>query len=154
MGLLNAMVKTVSKKKREEMMLHMMPQMIEGIDINELNNSWKIPDTRDLKQMWKDESVVNSPAITILYLCNAQGGYEITKDEQQLPMSVMMPMGLSVYETRDGKTEIAHMNIGMMANFFTGVTKTSRLINMENATQSVAVVLFERADINQYLSVF
>ncbi len=36
MGLMDSMVKTIKKEKREEMMVNMMPQMMEGLDINEL----------------------------------------------------------------------------------------------------------------------
>ena len=36
MGLMDLMVKTISKEKREEMMVNMMPLMMGGMDINEL----------------------------------------------------------------------------------------------------------------------
>jgi hypothetical protein len=36
MGLMDSMVKLISKEKREEMMVNMMPLMMQGMDINEL----------------------------------------------------------------------------------------------------------------------
>jgi hypothetical protein len=38
-------------------------------------------------------------------------------------MSVMMPMGVSVYEKKDGSVEVAAMNIGMMGGMFSGEAK-------------------------------
>ena len=38
-------------------------------------------------------------------------------------MSVMMPMGVSVYETADGQVKIAAMNLGLMSNFFNGAVR-------------------------------
>ena len=206
MGLMDIMVKTISKEKREEMMVNMMPLMMGGMDINELmpkmmvamlkdvtsediadylkdtlgdkqklqemankmleanpmakmmmkkyksrlgfdetvsaltdsipKNNWKIPDIRDLQKLWKEEGITEGPKMKILYLCNAKGGYEITRDDELLPMTVMMPMGLSIYETSKGEVEIAFMNLGMMSGMFTGVTHEvlkSSAQNIENA---------------------
>ena len=38
-------------------------------------------------------------------------------------MSVLMPMGVSVYETNDGQVGIAAMNIGFMSMMFSGTVK-------------------------------
>ena len=99
-------------------------------------HNWKIPDTRDLQKLWQEDGIEDAPKIKILYLCNAKGGYEITKDDELLPMTVMMPMGLSVYETSTGEVEIAFMNLGMMSGMFTGATHEvlkSSAQNLENA---------------------
>ncbi len=206
MGLMDSMVKLLPKEKREEMMVNMMPLMMEGMDINELmpkmmvamfndvtsediadylkdtledkdklqemvnkmlsanpmakmmmkkyrstlgfdetvnalmksipKNNWAIPDTRDLQKLWVEEGIKEAPKIKILYLCNAKGGYEITREDELLPMTVMMPMGLSIYETSKGEVEIAFMNLGMMSGMFTGVTNEvlkSSAQNLENA---------------------
>ena len=99
-------------------------------------NNWAIPDTRDLQKLWKEEGNIEAPKIKILYLCNAREGYEITREDELLPMTVMMPLGLSIYETSKGKVEIAFMNLGMMSGMFTGVTHEvlkSSAQNLENA---------------------
>lgn len=206
MGLMDLMVKSIKREKREEMMVNMMPLMMEGLDINELmpkmavamfkdvtsediadylkntledkeklqkmankileanpmakmmmkkyksklgfdetvnalmdsipKNNWTIPDTRDLQKLWKEEGIKDAPKIKILYLCNPKGGYEITRDDELLPMTVMMPLGLSIYETSKGEVEIAFMNLGMMSGMFSGVTHEvlkSSAQNLENA---------------------
>lgn len=206
MGLMDLMVKSINREKREEMMVNMMPLMMEGLDINELmpkmavamfkdvtsediadylkntledkeklqkmankileanpmakmmmkkhksklgfdetvnalmdsipKNNWTIPDTRDLQKLWKEDGIKDAPKIKILYLCNPKGGYAITRDDELLPMTVMMPLGLSIYETSKGEVEIAFMNLGMMSGMFTGVTHEvlkSSAQNLENA---------------------
>ncbi len=193
MALMETMVKLIKKEKRKEMMVNMMPQMMEGIDMNELmpkitanmlkdlsvddivdflkdiindsdklsslvskiteanlmpkmmmktwkskydfdetvaaltenapKNGWHIPDRRDLQKLWKEQGIEDAPKIMVLYFCNAKGGHSITKDDELKALSVMMPMGVSIYETTIGEVEIAAMNIGMMSGMFTGVAK-------------------------------
>ena len=86
-------------------------------------NGWHIPDTRDLQKLWKEQGIKDAPKIKVLYFCNAEGGYAITKDDKLKAMSVMMPMGVSIYETLAGEIEIAAMNIGMMSGMFAGDAK-------------------------------
>ncbi len=187
-------INALPREKREEMMIDMMPLMMEGIDMNELmprmmsnmlkdvtaddivnflkeilkdkerlselgtkiqdaylmsqmmfrvdrsslnfeetvatlsesakQNGWTIPDTRDLQRQYHDEGLDDMTRCTILYFCNAQGGYAIfTSSDKSKAMSVMMPMGVSVYETDQRQVEIAAMNLGLMSNFFSGVIK-------------------------------
>lgn len=210
MKLMDTMVGAISKEKREEMMVKMMPMMMEGIDVNEMmpkmmaamlkdvssddvadylhktledketlqgmidtmleanmmvkmmmvrqtstlgfdetvdalmrnipRHNWKIPDTRDLQALWQAEGIENPPRIKVLYLCNPQGGSKIASIDELMPMSVMMPMGLSIYETSTGKVEIAYMNLGMMSGMFTGVAHNvlrESADNLSNALKGI-----------------
>ena len=193
-SMMDAMIKMLPQEKREEMMINMMPLMMEGIDMNELmprmmtnmlqditaddiinylkealkdkeklnelgvkvqeanlmqqmmfrvdtstlsfeetvssltestqQNGWVIPDTRDLQHEYHKAGLTDMTKCMILYFCNPQGGYKIlTSSDKSKAMSVMMPMGVSVYETTDGQVEIAAMNLSLMSNFFSGVIK-------------------------------
>ena len=193
-SMMDAMIKMMSQEKREEMMINMMPLMMEGIDMNELmprmmanmlqdvtaddiinhlketlkdkeklnelgakvqganlmqqmmfrvdtstlsfeetvssltesarKNGWVIPDTRDLQHEYHKAGLTDMTRCTILYFCNPQGGYKIlTGSDKSKAMSVMMPMGVSIYETTGGQVEIAAMNLSLMSNFFSGVIK-------------------------------
>ena len=193
-SMMDAMIKMLSQEKREEMMINMMPLMMEGIDMNKLmprmmtnmlqditaddiinylketlkdkeklnelgakiqeanlmqqmmfrvdtsalgfeetvssltqsaqQNGWHIPDTRDLQHEYHKAGLTDMTKCMILYFCNPQGGYKIlTSSDKNKAMSVMMPMGVSVYETTDGQVEIAAMNLSLMSNFFSGVIK-------------------------------
>ena len=193
MGMMDIMVNMLGKKKREELMINMMPLMMEGIDMNELmpkmmgnmlkdlsaddliqflkdalgeketvkkllqkigeanlmqkmmfkthasrfgfdetveklhenalNNGWTIPDVRNLQQEYVDSGIEEMTRLKVLYFCNSQGGYSIIQNDEKKAMSVMMPMGVSVYEKKDGSVEIASMNIGMMGGMFSGEAK-------------------------------
>ncbi len=193
-SVMDAMIRLLSRKKREEMMINMMPLMMEGIDMNELmprmmanmlegvtadgivnylketlkdkeklnelgaklqeanlmaqmmfrvdtsnlgfgetvssltesaqQNGWVIPDMRDLQHEYHKAGLTDMTRCTILYFCNPQGGYKIlTSSDKSKAMSVMMPLGVSIYETADGQVEIAAMNLRLMSHFFSGVIK-------------------------------
>ncbi len=191
---MDTMIKALPRKKREEMMINMMPLMMEGIDLNELmprmmadmlkdvtaddiikylkdtlkdneklselgaklqeanlmaqmmfrvdtshlnfeetisalsesarKNGWKIPDTRDIQHEYHLAGLSDMTRCTILYFCNPHGGYDIlTSSDKNKAMSVMMPTGVSIYETTDGQVKIAAMNLSLMSNFFGGAVK-------------------------------
>jgi uncharacterized protein (DUF302 family) len=193
-SMMDVMIKMLSPKKREEMMINMMPLMMEGIDMNKLmprmmtnmlrditpddiinylketlkdkeklnelgtkikeanlmqqmmfrvdtsalsfeetifsltaaaeQNGWIIPDTRDLQQEYNKAGLTDMTRCTILYFCNPHGGYKIlTSSDKSKALSVMMPVGVSVYETASGRVEIASMNLSLMSNFFSSVVK-------------------------------
>ncbi len=116
-----------------------MGQMMFRVDTSKLNfvetvstlseaakrNGWIIPDdTRDLQQDYHQAGLNDMNRCTILYFCDPQGGYAIfTSNDTNKAMSVMMPMGVSVYETTDGQVKIAAMNLGLMSNFFSDPVK-------------------------------
>jgi uncharacterized protein (DUF302 family) len=191
---MDTMINALPREKREEMMINMMPLMMEGIDMDELmprmmssmlrdvtaddiinylketlkdkeklsklgtkiqdanlmgqmmfrvdtsrlnfeetisalsesakQNGWKIPDTRDLQREYHAAGLNDMTQCTILYFCNPQGGYSIlTSSDINKAMSVMMPMGVSVYEITNGQVKIAAMNLSLMSNFFSGAVK-------------------------------
>lgn len=117
---------------------NLMGQMMFRVDTSSLNfeetvstlsesarqNGWLIPDTRDLQHEYHNAGLDDMTRCTVLYFCNPRGGYAIfTSSDTNKAMSVMMPMGVSVYETTDGKVQIAAMNLGLMSNFFSGAVK-------------------------------
>ncbi len=209
-AMMDMMIKSISKEKREQMMINMMPKMMEGIDIYEFmpkmmtdmlkdvtvddviefikraieeqdklkeladkiaqanlmqqmmfkvyqsklgfdetvsavaeaapRNGWQIPDIRDLQKDYQEAGLSDTTKVKIIYFCNPQGGYDILKDDSNKSMSVMMPMGVSIYETSDGRVEIAAMNLGMMSGMFSGVVQevlSSGAANMEKTLQGV-----------------
>ncbi len=214
MGLMDLMmdmiIKSISQEKREQMMLNMMPQMMEGIDIYDFmpkmmsemlkdvtvddvtafvkraiqendklkeladkiaeanlmqqmmfkvyrsklgfdetvstvaeaasRNGWEIPDIRDLQEEYLKAGLSDMTKVKILYFCNPPGGYDILKEDRNKSMSVMMPMGVSIYQTSDGRVEIAAMNLGMMSGMFSGAVKdvlSNGAANLEKTLEGV-----------------
>jgi uncharacterized protein (DUF302 family) len=86
-------------------------------------NGWEISMVHDLQKTYQQAGLEDMSKVTTLYFCNPQGGYEILQDDAYKPMAVMMPMGVSVYETREGKVQIASMSLERMSMMFGGVVK-------------------------------
>ena len=78
--------------------------------------------------------------VKILYLCDPEGGYAILREDINKSMSVMMPTGVGVYETSDGRIEIAAMNFVMMSDMFSGIIRevlASAGIRLEKSLEGV-----------------
>jgi uncharacterized protein (DUF302 family) len=87
-------------------------------------SGWRIPAVHDLQAHYISEGLEDMTKLKILYFCNPQGGYKIlTSADSNKAMSVMMPIGVSVFETSTGEVQIAALNLGLMNNFFGGVVK-------------------------------
>ena len=98
-------------------------ETVSSLEESAKKNGWTIPEIRDLQQDYIEEGLEDMTKVKILYFCNPQGGYNILKDDDYKKMSVMMPMGVSVYKTTDGQVGIAAMNIGFMSMMFSGAVK-------------------------------
>lgn len=98
-------------------------ETVSSLEESAKKNGWTIPEVRDLQQDYFEAGLEEMTKIKILYFCNAKGGYNILKDDDYKKLSVMMPMGVSVYETNDGQVKIAAMNIGFMSMMFSGTVK-------------------------------
>ena len=93
---------------------------VKNLHENAEKNNWRIPEIRDLQKDYVEAGLSDMTKLKVLYFCNPQGGYNIIKNDENKPMSVMMPMGVSVYEKSDGTVEISAMNLGMMSGMFAG----------------------------------
>jgi uncharacterized protein (DUF302 family) len=98
-------------------------ETVSSLEESAKGNGWTIPEIRDLQQDYVEAGLEDMKKVKILYFCNPQGGYNILKDDDYKKMSVMMPMGVSIYETNDGQVKIAAMNIGFMSMMFSGTVK-------------------------------
>ena len=79
----------------------------------------------------------------IIYFCSPHGGYRILKADNDKSMSVMMPIGVSVYETNDGQVYVAGMNLGLMSTMFEGTIKEVFKEGAENYEKTLALPLTE-----------
>jgi uncharacterized protein (DUF302 family) len=137
------------------MVKKMMPSMMFATHKSKLNfdetvsslkesaerNGWTIPEIRDLQQDYIEAGLEDMTKVKILYFCNAQGGYNILKNDDYKKMSVMMPMGVSIFETNNGQVKIAAMNIGFMSMMFSGIVKKVLQEGGGNFTNSVANII-------------
>ena len=87
------------------------------------HHGWDVPMTHDLQGCYHEAGLEDMTRVTTLYLCYPDGGYRILQDDANKPLAVMMPMGVSVYETSEGEVFIAGMNLGRMSTMFSGTAK-------------------------------
>ena len=209
--MMDVMIKRIPKEKREEMMINMMPMMMEGIDINELmpkmtkellkdvtvddvvnylkktlketeklqelvskmkeasvmqkimlktyksklnfeetvaaiheaapQNGWKISDSRDLQKQYQEAGLSDMTKLKILYLRNPQGEYAVLSEDKNKAISVFMPTGLSVYETSEGRVEIAAMNLDVMSGMIAGAGEEVLDKEAENLKKTLAGIV-------------
>jgi uncharacterized protein (DUF302 family) len=86
-------------------------------------HGWQIPMVHDLQNTYQEAGFEDMTRLTTIYLCNPEGGYQILQDDANKPMAVMMPTGVTVYETSDGEVHIAGMNLGRMSKMFGGTVR-------------------------------
>lgn len=103
-------------------------------------NGWTVPQVLDLQGHYLHEGLPDMRRATIVYYCNAKAGIDITKDDADKPMMVMMPSGVAVYETSSGEVRIAHMNFGLMRHMFGGVVKKALSQAARNMAKAMAAV--------------
>lgn len=103
-------------------------------------NGWTVPQVLDLQDHYHREGLPEMRRATIVYYCNAKAGIDITRDDADKPMLVMMPTGIAVYETSSGEVRIAHMNFGLMRHMFGGVIKKALTQSARNMAKAMAAV--------------
>jgi uncharacterized protein (DUF302 family) len=86
-------------------------------------NGWDVRMEHDLQECYVEAGYEDMTRATTLYLCYPDGGYQIMKDDANKPLSAMMPMGVSVYETNEGEVRIAGMNLERMSMMMGGTAK-------------------------------
>lgn len=116
-GLMKKMMFTARQSKLN------FEETISSIRESAVKHGWEIPTIHNLQQEYQAAGLNDMTRMKIIYFCNPYGGYRILKDDQNKSMSVMMPMGVSVYETNDGQVYIAGPNLGLMSTMFAGTVK-------------------------------
>ena len=98
-------------------------ETVAAVKTSAVKNGWQVSMVHDLQKTYQEAGHEDMTRVTTLYLCNPDGGYRILQDDDNKPMAVMMPTGVSIYETQDGEVYIAGMNLGQMSIMFSGVVK-------------------------------
>jgi len=58
--------------------------------------------------------------VKIVALCNPHYANRILNDDKDKVVSTMMPLGIGIYQTKDGSVYMSEMNIGLMGMMFGG----------------------------------
>ena len=111
-----------------------------------VKHGWQIPMVHDLQKTYREAGHEDMTKVTTIYLCNPDGGYRILQDDENKPMAVMMPTGVSIYETQDGEVCISGMNLGQMSMVFGGVVKEVLQEGAANYAASLADIAKPKED--------
>lgn len=76
---------------------------------------WKVPAIHDLQQSLAKSGQTVKP-VKVIEICKPQYSGKMLELNHERIMSVMMPCRISVYEKADGKTYIALINSGILAD--------------------------------------
>lgn len=101
-------------------------------------NGWTVPQVFDLQDHYHTQGLAEMRRTTIIYYCNAKGGFDISKDDANKPMLVLMPTGVAVYETSSGEVRVANMNFGLMRHMFGGEVKKVLAGSARNMAKALA----------------
>jgi uncharacterized protein (DUF302 family) len=103
-------------------------------------NDWTVPQVLDLQGHYHHEGRPEMRRATIVYYCSTKAGIDITRDDANKPMLVMMPTGVAVYETSSGEVRVANMNFGLMRHMFGGEVKKALSRSARNMAKAMAAV--------------
>ena len=115
-------------------------ETVEALRASARDHGWHISMEHDLQKNYQDAGFADMTRVTTLYLCYPEGGYRILKNDEHKPMAVMMPMGVSVYETHDGHVYVAGMNLKRMSMMFGGEVKEVLQEGAERYTVALAEI--------------
>jgi uncharacterized protein (DUF302 family) len=76
---------------------------------------WKVPAVHDLQQSIAKSGKTVKP-VKVIEICKPEYSGKMLELNNERIISVMMPCRISVYEKDDGKTYIALINAGMLAD--------------------------------------
>ena len=81
---------------------------------------WKVAKVFDIQKNIVDAGHKEMTRVKIVTLCNPDYAHRILSDDQDKVVTTMMPLGIGVYETKDGGIYMSEMNIGLMGMMFGG----------------------------------
>ena len=83
-------------------------------------NGWKVAEVFDIQRNIIEAGYKDMTRVKIVALCNANYANRILADDKDKVVTTMMPLGIGVYETKDGSVYMSEMNIGLMGKMFGG----------------------------------
>jgi len=81
---------------------------------------WKVPAIFDIQKNILDAGYKNMTKVKIVSLCQPHYAQRILESDDDKKVTTMMPLGIGIYETKDGQVYMSTMNIGIMGMMFGG----------------------------------
>jgi uncharacterized protein (DUF302 family) len=112
-----------------------MPRMMINVQKSKLNfddtvsavsesvtkeKGWKVPAIFDIQKNILDAGHKDMTKVKIVSLCQPHYAKKILESDDDKKVTTMMPLGIGIYETKDGQVYMSTMNIGIMGMMFGG----------------------------------
>lgn len=81
---------------------------------------WKVAKTFDIRQNIVDAGYPEMTRVKIVTLCNPHYARRILTNDKDKVVTTMMPLGIGIYETKDGSVYMSEMNVGLVGMMFGG----------------------------------
>ena len=81
---------------------------------------WKVSKVFNIQKNIIDAGHQDMTRVKIVTLCNPHYANRILSDDKDKVVTTMMPLGIGVYETKDGSIYMSEMNVGLMGMMFGG----------------------------------
>lgn len=98
-----------------------LDETVNKISENAKAENWVVAGVKKLDKSIEKHGGGKILPVRLIDLCEAHHAAKILSQDDSRFVSVMMPCTISVYEKKDGKIYIAHVNAGLMGNLFGGV---------------------------------
>ena len=85
-----------------------------------MQKGWKVSKVFDIQKNIIDAGYTDMTRVKIVSLCNPHYARRILSDDKDKVVTTMMPLGIGVYETKDGTVYMSEMNVGLMGMMFGG----------------------------------
>jgi uncharacterized protein (DUF302 family) len=81
---------------------------------------WKVPQTSDFQKSIQEDGHGSIDHVGAVALCNPLYASRILADDKNRKVTAFMPLGIGVYEDKDGQVYISELNVGLMGMMFGG----------------------------------
>jgi uncharacterized protein (DUF302 family) len=122
----------------EESSPHTVQETVSLLTNAVVQHGWVVSTVVPLDESIRKNGGVIDTSVRLVNICQAQHASALLKDDDLLPLSVMMPCTISVYEKKDGTTYVAFMNAALMGRIFGG--EVARVMGGDVATEQRAII--------------
>ncbi len=104
---------------------HKSPLNYEGTvaalnQVVEKKQNWKVPKNFDFQKNIQDAGHGPIDRVGTVALCNPLYASRILEADQNRKVTAFMPLGIGVYEGKDGQVYISELNVGLLGMMFGG----------------------------------
>ena len=90
-------------------------------DVIAKKQNWKVPEVFNFQKTIQDAGYGPINRVGTVALCNPLYASRILEDDQNKKVTAFMPLGIGIYEDKNGQVYISELNVGLLGMMFGGV---------------------------------